>query len=550
MLETAIRYMDRGWAVFPVNGKVPATLHGLNDASTDPRMAGIWYERHPDRGIALATGKASGVWVLDLDGEQGKQAFRDLQEREGNIPKTVAVKTGNGVHVYFRMPGGIDVRNSASKVGPGIDVRGSGGYVVMPPSPHPNGETYQYIAGRGPDECPVAYAPEWLLELVVANPKRPAGNAEPVEGSIIAGGRNQTLTSLAGTMRRRGMARDTILAALIAENEAKCVPPLDVDEIERITDSVSRYEPSAPPQPGRVTGTNGTSPHTPHRRESDAEIRLDVVNIDVLDSIAREKQKPIDAVPTPWPKWNRACRGAGGGVGLARGWHVIVGASSGAGKSLIAANLAAAAIRNGVDTCLFSLEMSRSENVTRVLSILTGEPIRSLEHGSSFDPDRWAAASERFIEQPGAFRTNERPMHTLAQIEETMRHHATEGCRLMIVDYLQLAWVGSAETLYHQITEVSHTLQGLAKDLNVTTVGLSQVNRRTSSGADKLQKEGLMGGSSLENDAEQVVLLGKSERKYDGFESEVRIDKNRHGPVAEWRMFMDPKTLRMTEMGE
>jgi replicative DNA helicase len=103
--------------------------------------------------------------------------------------------------------------------------------------------------------------------------------------------------------------------------------------------------------------------------------------------------------------------------------------------------------------------------------------------------------------------------------------------------------------LYHQITEVSHTIQGLAKDLRVTTVGLSQVNRRTSSGADKLQKEGLMGGSSLENDAEQVVLLSKPERMYDGFQSEVRIDKNRHGPVAEWKMKLDPRTLQMSEAG-
>lgn len=543
MVETARRYMARGWHVFPVSGKVPATEHGLHDASTDEELAELWWANHPERGIGLATGKVSGVWVLDLDGEEGREAFVGIQEREGQIDRTLAAKTGNGVHLYFRMPAGTaDVRNSASKVGPHIDVRGSGGYVVAPPSPHPSGKTYAWVKGRSPDDVSPAAAPRWLLELVLMRERRTAAAAVPVEDSIGEGGRNQTLTSLGGTMRRRGMAREAILAALRAENDAKCVPPLDDAEVEKIADSVARYEPARQQPPP----ANGSEPR-PEPEAQGRGVRLEVVGIEVLERIAAEKQRKVDAIPTPWPKWNRACRGAGGGAGLARGWHVIVGASSGAGKSLVAANLAATAVRNGTDVCLFSLEMSLMENVTRILAILTGEQVTALEHGRSFDLDRWNMAAEQLLEQPGTLRTNERPIHTLVDIAEAMRFHGGEGCRLMIVDYLQLAWVGNAETLYHQITEVSHTIQGLAKDLNVTTVGLSQVNRRTSSGADKLAKEGLMGGSSLENDAEQVVLLTKPERQYEGFRSDARLDKNRHGPVADWGLHMDPRTLRMTE---
>lgn len=542
MVDAATKYMDRGWKIFPVNGKVPATAHGLNDASSEHRMIPSWWGSNPDRGIGLATGGASGVWVLDLDGEEGKKSFRELQEGHERLPKTVSAKTGKGFHLYYRMPTGRDVRNSAGKVGAGIDVRGTGGYVVVPPSPHPSGLRYEWVALRSPDDVRVADAPTWLLNLVLERKRKSSPVAEPVEATIAEGGRNQTLTSLGGTMRRRGMARDAILAALRAENEAKCSPPLDDEEVEQIADSVSRYEPAEP-------RTNGHRPQKEPQNEQ-PRVELELVDADVLAQIGEEKLQEVDVVATPWPKWNRACRGAGGGEGLARGWHVVVGASSGAGKSLVAANLTAKAIRAGVDVCLFSLEMSQLENVTRVLSILSGEKIVTLEHGKSFELDRWNAATERFLEQAGTLRTNKRPIHTLADIEVAMRHHAEEGCRLMIVDYLQLAWVGSAETLYHQITEVSHTIQGLAKDLRVTTVGLSQVNRRTSSGADKLQKEGLMGGSSLENDAEQVVLLSKPERQYDGFKSDARLDKNRHGPVAEWGLHMDPRTLRMTELSK
>lgn len=527
----------RGWKVFPVNGKVPATLHGLNDASGQEDTIAKWWTRWPDHGIGVATGEASGFWVIDLDSVEARDAFAALQAENGDLPHTVAAKTGKGWHVYWQMPEGVSIRNSASKIAPGVDVRGTGGYVVAPPSIHPSGGRYGWIAGRDPDSVEIAQPPDWLLRIVQA-PERPDRVAPSVDGETISeGGRNHVLTSLAGTMRRRGMARPAILAALHEENRLKCDPPLGDEEVQRIAESVSRYEPTAPPSP------NGNGHHkTTERRQ------LQVVGWDVLERIRDEKLQPIEAIPTPWPAWNKACRGAGGGVGLARGWHVVVGAPSGAGKSLVAANMAAHAIQAGVDVCLFSLEMSQLENVTRILAILTEEDVRALEHGQSFDRGRWDRAAERLLEQPGTLRTNEDPLHTMDQVREAMVHHASEGCRLMIVDYLQLAWVGNADTLYHQITEVSHTIRGLAKELRVTTVGLSQVNRRTSSGADKLQKEGLMGGSSLENDAEQVVLVGKPERKYDGLMSTVRLDKNRHGPVSEWGLRLNTTSLKMMEL--
>jgi len=541
MMGTAKAYMAEGWSVFPVEGKRPATLNGLKDASKDPAKIPIWWERHPKRGIAMATGKPSGLWVLDMDGDEGKQSFMGLQFKHGDLPKTMAAETGAGFHLFFAMPDDRDVRNSASKIAPKVDVRGTGGYVVLPPSPHPSGKRYRWVNGRAPEQIAPAQAPQWLLDLVAPKRTAPKQRAEPVEEAIAEGGRNQTLTSLAGSMRRRGFTQESIEAALLTENREKCVPPLDEDEVRIIAWSVARYEPQAPPS------TNGH--RAPAPSEPPSAIELPVVDVDVLESIRAEKKAPIDAVPTPWQSWNRVCRGAGGGVGLARGWHIVVGASSGAGKSLIASNIAAHTIQAGYDVALFSLEMSRLENVTRVLSILSGEPVRQLEHGESFRDVTWEQAVECFLKQPGRLYTNEQPIHNLRDIETAMRHHADHGVRVMIVDYLQLAWVGEADTMYQQITEVSHTIQRLAKELHVTTVGLSQVNRRTSSGDHKLAKEGLMGGSSLENDAEMVLLLSKPEREFDGFVSEVSLDKNRHGPTAEWQIKMYPRNLQMREIG-
>jgi hypothetical protein len=187
VLHAALGYMGRGWPVAPIYGpdptrstgcscpdpecsspaKHPTTRQGILDASTEERLARIWWERHPGRGVALATGEPSGVWVLDLDGEEGKRTFLALQEDHPPLPRTPASRTGGGgFHLFFRMPGDRDVRNSAGKLGHGIDVRGTGGYVLLPPSGHVSGRRYQWVAGRSPDDLQVALAPIWLLDLM------------------------------------------------------------------------------------------------------------------------------------------------------------------------------------------------------------------------------------------------------------------------------------------------------------------------------------------------------------------------------------------------
>lgn len=195
-----------------------------------------------------------------------------------------------------------------------------------------------------------------------------------------------------------------------------------------------------------------------------------------------------------------------------------------------------------------SLEMSQAEVVTRFLSIYTGTEARKLEHGPQFDPTAWDAAAEWLGEAQGTLRVNPEPLHTLNQIAECFEAYVAEGCRTFIVDYLQLAWVQSADTMHHQIMEVSHTIRGMARQHRVLSIGLSQINRQQSFGGGELRKEGLLGGSSLENDADQVILLGKPEKDGLDYRSPVKLDKNRHGPPAEWEVHLRTRTLRVEEV--
>lgn len=161
----AAAYMAAGWRVFPVRGKQPSTRNGVHDASLDPKAIPYWWPQGSGDGVAVATGRESGFFVLDLDGDDAVQVFCRIQAEVGErLPLTITSKTARGWHAFFAMPTDRDVRNSASKVGAGIDVRGTGGYVVLPPSPHPSGARYTWSPGLAPWEVPAATAPSWLVD--------------------------------------------------------------------------------------------------------------------------------------------------------------------------------------------------------------------------------------------------------------------------------------------------------------------------------------------------------------------------------------------------
>ena len=152
------------------------------------------------------------------------------------------MQTGRGVHLYFDYPSDKTIRNSASKIAQGLDIRGEGGYVIVPPSTHPNGTLYS--RGELGEHAPTISAPDWLLQMLSAGGADTCTTTTAFTAPIPHGKRNAALTSLAGTMRRRAMSVAAIEAALLAENAAHCTPPLPESEVRAIADSVSRYAPA------------------------------------------------------------------------------------------------------------------------------------------------------------------------------------------------------------------------------------------------------------------------------------------------------------------
>jgi len=163
LLRAALIYAVRGWATFPVAGKVPLTAHGFADATSDPDVLARLFAEPRATGIAIACG-VSRLIVIDLDGSEGQHSWADLCARHGGHGRTLTAETGkpDGLHIYFRGEG----RSSAKRLGPGIDTRGTGGYVVAPPSRHPNGGVYHWRAWPSP----LPTSPPWLAPLLEPPP--------------------------------------------------------------------------------------------------------------------------------------------------------------------------------------------------------------------------------------------------------------------------------------------------------------------------------------------------------------------------------------------
>jgi hypothetical protein len=188
---------------------------------------------------------------VDSDGAQGEHFLHEVSG--GDVPETLEMRSGgNGRGLLYAIPAGITLRPThqhGDKVHEGLSLLGQGSQTVMPPSRHKSGRRYAWVPGHGPDDIKPALAPSWLVELMSKSRssrsrKASASGAAPQSGGKIPeGSRDSTLTSLAGSMRRRGMSRDAILAALRVENK-RCEPPLDDAQVEKIADSIAGYEPA------------------------------------------------------------------------------------------------------------------------------------------------------------------------------------------------------------------------------------------------------------------------------------------------------------------
>ncbi len=247
MVEFAIAYARRGWSVIPLAGKGKHPIvrwAPYQHARATEAEIRQWFSRWPDANIAIVTGSISNLVVLDVDPRHGgNESLLELEERHGAFPKTVeAITGGGGRHIYFLHPGGT-LRNRVG-LARGLDLRGDGGVVVVPPSIHPSGRPYAWQESQRPENTPLAAMPDWLLRLTTEPPgsvgRAPRHWRQLVASGVAEGERNNTLASLAGYLFWHGMDPQVVQDLLLCWNAGRCRPPLPEDEVIRTVESIAR----------------------------------------------------------------------------------------------------------------------------------------------------------------------------------------------------------------------------------------------------------------------------------------------------------------------
>ncbi|WP_041725824.1 bifunctional DNA primase/polymerase [Caldicellulosiruptor acetigenus] len=266
MLRMAISYVERlDWAVFPVHsvidgkctcgkencpnaGKHPIGAlvpNGVKDATKDINKVKEWWTKKLWANIGVATGKISGFFVIDVDGEIGKEELRSLELEHSKLPDTVEQLTGSGgKHILFKYPSDVVIPNKVGFI-PKVDIRSDGGYIVVAPSIHKSGNQYMWEALSHPFEVEIAEPPNWLIDLIAEKPtggKRPPEYWWQIANGVVEGCRNMSAASLMGLLLRKGISPILATTLVLAWNRQFNKPPLEDDEVLKVCDSIAKKE--------------------------------------------------------------------------------------------------------------------------------------------------------------------------------------------------------------------------------------------------------------------------------------------------------------------
>lgn len=505
---------EKGWAVFPLQntGKFPMIAfphdqgdpckgecgfdgHGFHDATTNIKRIEDWWTKYPNAGIGIATGEVSGIFVLDTDVKyNGDFSLKTLTDKYGELPNTPVAVTGTGgKHYIFGWPG-VDLRNSASKLGKGLDTRANGGYIAAAPSIHDNGKPYKWL--NAPSQIPTSLAPDWLIwllqEQVAAQTKTEQGTPFP-EGS-----RNASLASMAGSMRRKGFSHAAIFDALMRENEERCIPPLPEKEVQAIAASIARYEPTAEPKPKAEP-----EKEAPKEKLVDVSARGGHISL-AWDEFEQEVKKraadprEVWGIPYAFPYLSKLTGGKQPGE------LIVLAGEPKIGKSYWALQDTLHTAINDVPCFYWSGEMRRKQVVRRLTAMLGVDSRRS--RTGFMQQEDWAKLNDAramLYNIPLFLDDRALAIHELRALLE--RVQGEHGIQQFVIDYSAKVFAPGKDD-NEKSARISDEVKGICNDLGLAGIMINSMNKM---GFDNptTGKANVRGSGQVIHDADVVYLL-------------------------------------------
>ena len=518
-VDFAIRYAEQGLSVIPLNymvgfdecschrpdcsskAKHPLVSNWINEATTEINKINGWWSKFPSANIGIATGAISGIIVLDVDGETGSESLKRLEHEIGELPPTWTVATGHGRHLYFRYDGRI--KTNRVRFADGLDIRSDGGYVVAPPSVHATGAKYMWQG-----KCTIADIPDEWVDVI--NERKTEYRPESLPIIFAEGQRNDSLFKLGASLKRKGLCYEAIEAALNAENQKRCQPPLTEYEVDIITRQVNKLE-------GNDGGYLKTQIETPIEEDPQfSNGAVDLFDIKDFDLASAEHIK------TGLKALDRVIGGFYMGT-----FSIVTGYSSN-GKTKFANKIIISAIAQNYKSWVFSgefeaavykywLELSMADNKS-VYKVPTDED----------QPDIWKVKPDvqKQIQKwykSKLFIYGKEENNSADAIVDAMREAVVhKGVKLLIIDNLMTVNFNCKETEVNmRQTEFADTLRKFAINYNVAVVLVAHPKKPQGVASELINRQpdmyDIAGSSNMPNMAHVILTICRtSAREKDG----------------------------------
>ena len=548
--ELLLKYLSLGWVIRP-NGKTPdgkykKPLGTWKEYNTEteiekPTIDDLWREltityRGQVFGIGAVTGKHSGMIVLDLDTYKDQANFKELKAELVKLDTPVARTGGGGFHVYFKYTD--EIKNSVNLI-EGLDTRGQGGYVVLPPSPHHSGSYYEWV--KSPFDFPLIEIPEVILNLLPK--KKPVDLSQPQTFQVFdytknyyQGERDQTMFSVARSLIKllpKNRLYNTALPLFMSWCRVHIVDNQDgfinEDNLLLKFEHALKYE------------TEGGELVT-----NIADLGIDDTKLENLFRTDRF------GIPTNYPIFDDATGG------VLSSSLTLISAQTSVGKSLVFMNFL-----NNIEPkrkiAYFDLENGRDETIERIIRIRHG-----LQKSFFTDPNNLPKVREMLKSFSNySYFSTENGIRNTNTLLNKLKEMVDKGVEVFVIDPLQKLDGGDDLKTAGRIVG---QLSDFAKANNVAIMLCHHVKKSPNSGGryvgsvDEVKEhkyldpdiEDVKGGSIITDTAENVWLLMRNNRAdnlLDKSKMVLRVSKTRTNGEAldDYKFFLDLKTLRLHE---
>ena len=531
--ELVDRYKKAGWQLIPLKGKIRFTKAGEN-------VDELLYDEQYN--VGLLTGD---IVVVDFDSEEAHSKY---EENLSSI--TLVSKTPRGWHYFYKSPEGVTIRNDQSKkIGENVDIRGVGGYVVIPPSkgyewknthnilPLPHFITEKYREEKVPEE-PVEINTTKACEILY---KYPCYRKMFTSSNVQKGEHHHSAVRMIACLRHEGIEEEEIIAT-VCQWDVRNNNYLGNKHIRKLYQRQSNRTYLYDCKDALLV--KHCDPVTCPLKQMDEKYvpLLDVANSpDVIQSLLEVSKSKIPEIPISLPKFNNKM------WGLRRGELTVVAGFASYGKSAFVNQLSLDVANTNKTVLLFSSESSCEEVMRRLLAN------HFSIQGSSFRTGWFTPEEEKVKPLVADVVRNwklfvcDKSQPTAEDMEFAIR---TIKPDLFVLDYLQRCVHGSNR--YEKINDMMLSLKSFAKIYNLPVVVASQIGRASKVDGAKPGLHHLLGSGSIEQEGDNVLILDRTESKDDDDEAYVTgyLEKGRNIGCGKFMFKFDKKYLRFTEIDE